>query len=163
MNGSTENTAHGASETPERRDVLINLATARSMLPLVGRIVDDIVQSYRVLVQLGPEEEKLHRERRNLNWPERSRRYRIQDELAKADRYYQEALAELASLGVVVVDPGEGRVGFPTLVNSRKALFSWRRGEEDVQYWHFPEETVRRRIPLSWANEADLTLAGAKS
>jgi hypothetical protein len=163
MNGSTENTAHGAPESPERREVLINLTTARSMLPLVGRIVGDIVHNHQILVELLPQEEQLHRQRRDLTWPERQRRYRIQEEIAAADRSYQEALTELAGLGLVLVDSTEGRVGFPTMVNSRRALFSWRRGEEDVQYWHFPEETVRRKIPSSWVSEADMSFAGAKS
>jgi len=163
MNGSTENTAHGAPETPERREVLINLTTARNMLPLVGRIVDDIVHNHRMLVELLPQEELLHRQRRDLTWPERQRRYRIQEQIAAADRTYQEALTELAALGLVIVDSTEGRVGFPTMVNSRRAFFSWRRGEEDVQYWHYSEETVRRKIPLSWANEAEMSLASAKS
>ncbi len=163
MNGSTENTAHGAPETPERREVLINLATARSMLPLVARVVNDVVQNFRILAELVPEEERLHQQRRTLDWPARSRRYRIQEEIASADRTYQDALAELAGLGVVAVDSAAGQIGFPTIVNSRRALFSWRRGEEDVQYWHFLGETTRRKIPASWANEADMSLAGAKS
>ncbi len=163
MNGSTENTAHGAPDTPERREVLINLATARNMLPLVARIVEDVVRSHQILVKLLPQEEQLHRQRRDLTWPERERRYRIQDEISTADRTYQEALTELAGLGVVAVDSTEGRVGFPTMVNSRRALFSWRPGEEDVGYWHFPEEAIRRKIPLSWVNEADMSFAGAKS
>jgi hypothetical protein len=158
MNGSTENTAHGASESPSRREIALNLTTVRSMLPLVRRIVEDIVQHQRRLAQLLPEQERLDRQRRDLAWPERARRYQVQEEVAATDHCLQEALAELAGLGVVLLDPVECQVGFPTIVNSRRAFFSWRPGENGVSSWHFPGETVRRPIPASWAKVAPIRL-----
>jgi hypothetical protein len=159
MNGSTENAAHGAPETPERRDVVVNLATARGMLPLVRQIVADVLHHQRRLAELLPEQQHLDRRRRTLSWPERSRRYQVQEEAVAAERNLQEALAELAGLGVVLVEPGEGQVGFPTVVNGRRAYFSWRQGEDGVHFWHFPEQNVRRPIPASWVKEANLSLA----
>jgi hypothetical protein len=156
MSGSTENTAHGASETPSRREIALNLTTVRSMLPLVRRIVEDLVQDHQRLAQLQAEQERLDRQRRDLAWPERARRYQVQEDVAATDRRLQEALAELASLGVVLLVPEEGRVGFPTIVNSRTAFFSWRPGETSVSCWHFPGETVRRPIPASWAKVAPI-------
>ncbi len=155
MNGSTEYRAQGASEKPGRRQVVLTLATVRSMLPLVQRIVDDIVKEHRHLAQLRPEESRLNRQRRLLSWPERCRRYQIQDELAAAECNLQEAVAELATLGVVLFDAGEGRVGFPTKVNNRRAYFSWRFGEDGVNSWHFPDDTARRPIPTSWAKSTE--------
>jgi len=162
MNGPTENTAHGSSEKPEGRSAGISLATARSMLPLIRRIVEDIVENQRLLAKLLPEEELLHRQRRDLTWPERSRRYAIQQDIAGAQQTLVEAKAELAGLGLVLLDEETGRVGMPTLVNGRQAFFSWWRGEEDVRYWHFPGEATRRKIPASWAKEADMSFAEAK-
>ncbi len=160
MNGSTENTAHGAPEKSSRRDVVLSLATACSMLPLVQRIVDDVLQYHQRLAQLLPEHDRLRRQRQSLSWPQRSRRYHIQEEIAAADGRLQEALAELSSLGVVLLDPTEGRVGFPTVVNGRFAYFSWRCGEDSVDHWHFPEETCRRNIPANWARTAEGSLSG---
>src|SRR5438874_12645796 len=100
MNGSTENRAHGASEKPGRRETPLNLPTARSMLPLVERILGDILHDQKNLDKLLPEQNQLDRHRRDLSWPERARRYRLQDEVAGTERHLQDALAELASLGL---------------------------------------------------------------
>jgi hypothetical protein len=156
MNGSTENTAHGAPEKRGRGDILLNLATARKMLPLVQRIVADILHSQRSLARLTPERDRLDQQRRDLSWPDRARRYQIQAEAEVAEQNFHEALAELQALGVAVVDAEMGTVGFPALVNGRQAYFSWRSGEDDIRFWHFPGETERRQIPASWMASAGL-------
>ena len=159
MNGSTENRAHGASETPERRESALNLGTARRMLPLVQRIASDILKNQQNLTKLAPEMDRMERQRRDLSWPERSRRYRVQEEAATAERYYHDAVQELAGLGLALLDAEEAKIGFPTVVNGRKAFFCWRPGEEGVDFWQFPEDTVRRPIPASWAKLANLALS----
>jgi hypothetical protein len=156
MNGSTENRAQGASEKPGKRPGVFSLATARRMLPLVQRVVSDVVFYGRVLAQLRPEQTRLDRQRRTLGWPERCRRYQIQEDVADAERYLQDALAELAGLAVVVLDPTVGRVGFPTMVNDRQAFFSWQLGEDGLKHWQFPEEDALRVIPASWAKTGNL-------
>src|SRR5206468_747621 len=109
MNGSTENQAQDASEKPERRPVVVNLATARRMLPLVQRVVNDVMDYQRLLDELRPEHERLDRRRRTLAWPDRYRRYQLREEIAGAERDLQEAFAELGKLAVVILDPAVGR------------------------------------------------------
>src|SRR5947209_8691117 len=160
MSGSAEYQAHGASETTTRPEAVVNLATANRMVPLVRRIIDDILRHQRHLAQLQPEQERLDRERRSLNWPERSRRYQLREDIAAEETGLLEAMAELEVLGVALVDPESGRIGFPTIVNERPAFFSWQPGEETLKYWHFGSELVRRAIPASWAKHADIRLLG---
>jgi hypothetical protein len=157
MNGSTENTAYDASEKPSG-DRLINLGTARRMLPLVRRIVEDIQTGQRLLAALVPEQTRLDREKRTLAWPARARRYQLREEIAFLEQQRQLALAELSALGVALLDLDEGRIGFPTLVNSRHAYFSWRPGEEFLSHWHFDGESARRPIPAAWAKSAEIDL-----
>jgi hypothetical protein len=159
MSGSTENRAHDASEKPARREQVLSLADACNMLPLVQRIVADLVAGQRCVSQLTPEEERLHRQRRALSWPERSRLYEMREQIAAADRSLQEALAELTGLGVVVIDAEFGRVGFPTVVNGRRAYFSWQPGDESIGFWHFAEEQRRRPVPVTWVKSAQQTLS----
>src|SRR5262245_46916475 len=102
MNEHQGNTAHSEEET-EGRTPVHSLTTARRMLPLVQRIVDDVLLSRRGLSRLQPEEERLHRVRRELTWPERERRYALQDELAKLEKTLQAALAEMEGLGVALL------------------------------------------------------------
>jgi hypothetical protein len=127
------------------------------MLPLVGRIVDDILLRQKSLRDLQPEERSLDRRKRALDWPQRQRRYQLKEEMATLDSELQQAFAELDELGVVLLDSGNGRVGFPTMVNNRRAYFSWQPGEDGLHSWHFAEERQCRPIPAAWLKELSLS------
>src|SRR5262245_59166246 len=160
MSGFPGNTASNASERPDRRETAMNLLTARRMLPLVQRIVEDILTDQKALKRLQPEQERLQRQRRELCWPERQRRYQLQEEITNLERHLQEALLELQGLALTLLDGRSGRIGFPTIVNDRRAYFSWRPGEDTIRSWHFAEETVCRPIPASWLKVGDISLTG---
>jgi hypothetical protein len=160
MSGFPGNTASNASERPERREAAMNLVTARRMLPLVQRIVEDILNDQKSLERLQPEQEQLDRQRHDLRWPERQRRYQLREEITGLERRLQDALAELQRLALSLLDPKVGRIGFPTIVNDRRAYFSWRPGEETIRSWHFAEDTVCRPIPPSWLKVGDISLTG---
>jgi hypothetical protein len=150
MNGSTENQTSGASEQDGGRDIVLTWTTSHRMLPLVQRIVDDIRSHRQALAMLIPEKQRLDKRRRNLAWPERARRYRLQEEIEEVEHRLGEEFGELEVLGVFVFDADRGHIGFPTLVNNRRAFFSWRPGEEDLKSWHFAGESIRRPVPISW-------------
>jgi hypothetical protein len=150
MNGSTENRTSGASEQGGDRDVVLTWATSHRMLPLVQRIIGDILRHRESLTRLIPEKTRLDKQRRALAWPERARRYHLQEEIRLLELSLAEELAELEVLGVALIDADRGQVGFPTLVNNRKAYFSWRPGESDLTTWHFLGETLRRPVPSTW-------------
>jgi hypothetical protein len=127
------------------------------MLPLVQRIVEDFLIAQKSLARLQPEEEILDGKKRSLDWPGRQRRYRLKEELAYTENLLLAAREELEVLGVVLLDPDVGRVGFPTMVNNRQAFFSWRPGEEGLHSWHFAEETQCRPIPPAWLKEISMS------
>jgi hypothetical protein len=135
----------------------MSLATARRMLPLVRRIVGDLLNARRRLAQLLPEQTRLDRLRRTLAWPERARRYQLREEVADQEQYLQDALAELEVLGLALLEPAEGRVGFPAAVNDRRAFFLWQAGEETVRGWQFVGEFVSRPIPAAWLEAEPVT------
>jgi hypothetical protein len=157
MSGSRSYSTSDASEKPERDEAVLSLKTVQKMLPLVQRIVTDILAQQHALLRLQPEEEHLDRKKRLLDWPQRQRRYQIKEELAGADLALQAALAELHELGVALLDEGAGLIGFPTLVNNRRAYFSWRPGETSLQNWQFTNEDVQRPIPPSWFKELSMS------
>src|SRR5437764_14190225 len=128
MSGKS-NRASGKSEKTRRQPRPLDLPTARRMLPLVQRIVNDIVQDHTELNRFTFEQEGLDRDKRNLSWPERQRRYTVQGEVARLQTRIEEETQELDLLGAVIMNPGMGQVGFPTLVNGRPAYFSWTLGE----------------------------------
>ena len=153
MSGSRSYPTSDASESPERNEVVLSLKTVNKMLPLVQHIAHDIVEGRRVVARLHPEEERLDRQRRTLDWPGRERRYSIKEEIAKAEKELEVALTELHELGLVLLDETQGRIGFPTMVNNRRAFFSWHLGEEGLHDWRFADEDVDRPIPTTWLKE----------
>jgi hypothetical protein len=142
-----------SKRSSEKPDTILSLKTVQKMLPLVERIMGDILVRRQNLAKLVPEQDRLDRFKVDLSWPERQRRYELQLESASHQRELDTAMEELTGLGVVLLDPSEGRVGFPTRVNDRAAFFSWRVGDEGLRSWHFAEETNCRPIPQSWLKE----------
>jgi hypothetical protein len=143
-----------------RPDAVLNLKTVHKMLPLVRGIVADLLDRHHHIAALQPQEARLHRQRRSLDWAQRKQRYLLQSDIATHDSGMQDALEELNQLGVVLLDAEEGRVGFPTLVNNRPAFFTWRPGEDGPHTWQFAEENVARPIPAAWLQE--ISLSGSK-
>ena len=157
MNGYKGYRAQGASENPDRGEVVLSLKTVQRMLPLVQRIMDDFLSGQKALVRLQPEERVLDRRKRTLDWPGRQRRYLLKEEIAVLENDLLGARDELEVLGVVLLEPESGRVGFPTMVNNRRAFFSWQPSEDGLHSWHFEEETQCRPIPPAWLKEISVT------
>ena len=158
MNGSTESRASDAFERPGRREVVLNLGTARRMLPLVMGIVQDVMSCRQRLRRLTPEQECLDWQRQKLAWPQRRRRYQVREELDVVEKALHQAMTELDQLGVALLDAEEGRVGLPTNVNNHLAFFSWKPGDDGLRFWHFAGETNRRNIPATWKETGDIRL-----
>ena len=154
----TPRRAFGASAKSKRKDVNLDLPTARQMLPLVQSIVRDIVDRRSHLSKLHPEQESLERHRRDLAWLERERRYHIQEEIVATEGAYKQAVTELRELGLALVDVSNGRVAFPTRINGRPAVFTWQPGEDSVSHWSYEDEDLRRPIPSEWVPGTPLRL-----
>jgi len=150
MNGFTERRTSDASEREGGGDRVFTWGAAVGMLPLVRRIAADVVGLHERLARLRPELERLERARRTLAWPDRARRYQLQDEASAAQKERHAAAAELEALGVALLHAPTGLVGFPTIVNDRPAYFSWRPGEDAVAFWNYADDRVRRPVPEEW-------------
>jgi hypothetical protein len=150
MSGFTENRAHGASERPGQNERVLTWNASVAMLPLVGRIAQDIVRHTTRLAELRLEQAHLEEHRRTLAWPERARRYAVQEEIGQLEQELARNLTELEALGVTLLDPAPGLVGFPTIVNDRRAFFSWQPGETGLVFWNFAGDRVRREVPEHW-------------
>jgi hypothetical protein len=154
MSGFTGKRAPGASERPGAAERILTWGGCRAMLPLVGRIAGDIVRHHERLGRLRPEQALLEERRRSLAWAERARRYEIQEEIAAAEGELIQACAELERLGLVLLHGPTGLVGFPTMVNNRRAFFSWRPGEDELAYWNFAGDSTRHPVPDNWTRPA---------
>jgi hypothetical protein len=154
MNGFTERRASGAGERPGRNDLVLTWEASAAMLPLVRRVVADILRHQERLARLQPERDRLERDRLQLAWADRARRYEIEEEITQVAGELRASRGELEVLGVALLDADEGLVGFPTIVNNRRAYFSWKPGEERLSFWNFAGDFHRRLVPANWTNAA---------
>ena len=119
---------------------------ANKTLPLVRKIVEDVVDQHRrwreTILELdlasqagepdeSPRVEELVRQARDLS--------------RELDGYQR----ELRDLGVQLKDPRLGLVDFPSEIGGRTVLLCWRLGEPEVQFWHEVNAGYAGRQPLS--------------
>ena len=129
MDASGATQAQRRSSTNIRRRIF-TLEHANRALPLVKRIVTDIVKQYKVVSSL---EEECHD-------PHTRSEVEALDELR--DRYadelfrLRELAEELTSIGCELKDWRRGLVDFPARYEDRDVYFCWRLGEEVVTHWH---------------------------
>jgi hypothetical protein len=105
------------------------------------------------VARLRPERDRLERDRLRLAWAERARRYEIDEELRSVENELRVSHGELEKLGVAVLEAEGGLVGFPTIVNNRRAFFSWKPGEDGLTFWNFANDLHRRPVPANWTKE----------
>jgi hypothetical protein len=70
---------------------------------------------------------------------------------AERDKAVQEAkdtLAEIEEIGVQVKDLERGLLDFPCVLDGKTVLLCWSLGEEEIGYWHSPEDGFDGRKPL---------------
>ena len=163
MSGFTENQASEANERSGTCDRIMTWQAGRDMLPLVGPIAQDIARLKARLDRLHPELEHLEKIRIHLDWPMRSRRYQVEEDIATARVELHQVQVELEKLGLVVLDAEIGLVGFPTLVNERRAYFSWHPGEELLGHWNYADEFVRRLVPTEWTQSEPTRIGRVRS
>jgi hypothetical protein len=66
----------------------------------------------------------------------------------EAEHELDAVVAELSEVGVVVRDPDSGLVDFPSVRDGKPVFLCWQLGEDDVSWWHGPEEGFAGRKPL---------------
>lgn len=61
----------------------------------------------------------------------------------------RQAMDELAERGIILRDPSRGLIDFPSRAPSGRAvLLCWQYGEDDLTWWHLPEDGFAGRRPL---------------
>lgn len=125
---------------------LFSLDDANRMLPLVSRIVSDVVKHYD-------------------EWQRTVAAFEIAATLSRAERPTPEAdalqhraqqlardiqgfVGELARLGLEFKGFELGLVDFPGEVDGRRIFWCWKHGETTIQYWHDAESGYAGRQPV---------------
>jgi len=119
---------------------------ANKALPLVKRIVEDLVMNYRRWTELVERFEVASLR----STPERPdpEADALAKEVQQAAREVQGFVAELASLGVECKGYEQGLVDFPGERDGELVYYCWQRGEPTVAHWHPRESGFAGRQPL---------------
>ena len=109
-------------------------AQANAMLPLVRRIVQDVVD---LVLALREGEGRLLRLRPQSRRDDPSEEFRqAEEEFEQGRTRLGECLQELRRLGIELKDPASGLIDFPCWKDGREVCLCWRQGEPEVGYWH---------------------------
>ncbi len=112
------------------RKPLFTIEQANRTLPLVRRIVSDIITQYRQL-------EKLSKQRAYLLKKNRKDAVEMFDELARqGSQRLNELIDEVNSVGCELKDWESGQVDFRTLYEGREVCLCWQAGEDSILFWH---------------------------
>jgi hypothetical protein len=126
---------------------LFTVEQANRTLPLVRKIVEDVVRQHRRwretileldLVTSGTPPDDVA-----------SRANQLERESVALARELEGFQRELEALGIQLKDPRLGLVDFPSEVDGRTVLLCWRFGEPEVQFWHELDAGYAGRRPLS--------------
>lgn len=120
---------------------------ANRTLPLVRRIVEDVVQQHRLWREKILELDLVASTVKPGEGRDRAEELeRDAQALAREIDGFQR---ELEELGIQLKDRRLGLVDFPSEMNGRRILLCWRLGEPEVQFWHEVDAGYAGRQPLS--------------
>ena len=126
---------------------LFTVDQANRTLPLVRRIVEDIVRDHRRWQEAIVELDLLvSGVRADLPNP---RAIALEREIQAVARDIDAFQGELEALGIQLKDRRIGLIDFPSEMDGRQVLLCWRLGESSVQYWHDEHSGYAGRQPLS--------------
>ena len=121
------------------------IATATATLPLVSRIVDELVT---LAQEISDTQERLSFtvSDRDNQADVYSRELRsVEAETDKKSLLLEGCIDELLELNTLTGQVTEGFVDFPALRNEEKICLCWRQGEEKVIHWHLIDEPCKHR------------------
>ena len=126
---------------------LFTVDHANRTLPLVRRIVEDVVREHRRWQEAIVELDLLvSGVSADLPDPRAAALEKEIQSIAKEIDLFQ---AELESLGIQLKDRRIGLIDFPSELDGRRVLLCWRLGESSVQFWHDESSGYAGRQPLS--------------
>lgn len=114
---------------------LFTVEEANRTLPLVRRIVADIVEENERLQELLPRLRSVRLSRRTRGEATRESPEVLRSEVARSSARLEAYLAELAQIGCLLKD-AQGLVDFYSLRDGHPVFLCWRLGEEEVGHWH---------------------------
>ncbi len=117
---------------------------ANQTLPLVRRIVADIVSTHRRLLERIDEYRAYDPDEREFS----ERRRELEEEIRELTDRVNHFVAELEDIGAEFKGFEEGLVDFHGMLDGRVVLLCWKLGEESIEWWHELDAGYRGRQRL---------------
>ena len=124
---------------------VFTLEEANKTLPLVSRIIGDIVRANAEVLEAYGRFRALTEEGRSVQAEE------AEDQLRELAHQVEEHCDELKEIGCVCKDPNLGLVDFPARVGRRIVFLCWKTGEPEIRYWPEVEGGFAGRKPVQGA------------
>jgi hypothetical protein len=129
--------ATGIPASRQRR--LFTLREANSALPLVRRVVADIVRTHETASELHA----------RLEGRAGAKRAEVEVDLERTVDRLHGLVDELRGIGCDLKDYRMGLVDFIARHNGREINLCWKLGEESIQHWHELHDGFSARQPVS--------------
>lgn len=126
---------------------IFTVEEANRTLPLVRRVVEDIVSGYAEIGRMAGDYKAL-RGRRDRTPDHEERLNDLKRSMASASSAIDGFVAELSEIGCEMKDLESGLVDFPSEMDDRPVFLCWCRGEDRVDHWHETTEGFPGRKPL---------------
>lgn len=131
--------------TPSRPKRRFSLQQANSTLPLVQRIVTDIVQVHKTATTLQGQIDKMESNSK--------KRREIEKDIESAMERSHNLVEELTSVGAELKDPQSGLIDFIGRHQGRDVYLCWKLGEAKITHWHELDAGFAGRQPISTLQE----------
>jgi hypothetical protein len=137
--GSEQSSAEGAMPR------YFSVDEANRTLPLVQRVVSDVVSTHRKLMARVDEYRGLDRGRPDST----ARRRELEQEIGDLGDQVNGFIRELEEVGALLKGFENGLVDFYGVLDGRPIFLCWKLGEESIEWWHELDGGYagRRRLP----------------
>ncbi len=136
--------------TTQMTEQRLTIAAAQARLPLVRRIVRDVVQLNKQIVETRErlDEMRSRRGEKTLKDIYGEEWLAIEIELEQDRERLIGFVDELAQLGAKMLDVQLGTVGFLSERGGQGILLSWMYDEPRIEFWHEINQGPAQRVPL---------------
>ena len=151
------------SVRPSRPKRRFSLEQANSTLPLVKRIVRDIVRTHSEVLKCQQQLEKSNtgrqqQQRQQRQQPERQPQPTPQETQGQLERHMtrlEDFVEELTEVGAELKDYQSGLIDFTGRHQGRDVCLCWKLGEEKIGYWHELDAGFAGRQPIASLKEKE--------
>ncbi len=122
---------------------ILSLEEANRMLPLLDKIVNDIMKTWEEIIRKRTELECI--EKNPNQGTDDNRIQELKSDLNRLIDRINGFIREVEELGCFVEEFKRGIINFPSLYVGRKVFLCWKPGDSEVRYWHELDESYNER------------------